>query len=270
MLHLYHAGPSVCSVKVRVGLAEKNIEWQSMPIKLDQGEQLNPEYLKLNPNGVVPTLVNNELVVIESSIILEYIDQLCKKTQLMPSDLNSQTLTKIWLFRCLDIHAAINTLSFATVMRNKILASKTPEQIEASIVKMPSMTAAIKRRNVIKFGLKSDYLTGDFSTLKRLFEDMHNALNATTWLMGNDYSLADVALIAYIDRLDRLGFSQLWLDAPQINRWLAQSKARASYATAVEAYISDTAKLQMRQEAYKAWPELEQQWQYFLANSTNH
>ena len=72
MLELYHAAPSVCSVKVRVGLAEKKLQWQSKPIALDKGEQFSPSYLELNPNGVVPTLVNDGFVVTESSVCLLY------------------------------------------------------------------------------------------------------------------------------------------------------------------------------------------------------
>lgn len=264
MLHLYHAGPSVCSVKVRVGLAEKRLPWQSKPIALDKGEQFTPQYLELNPNGVVPTLVNDDLTVVESSIILEYIDQLCDKTQLMPSELNAQTMTKIWLLRCLDIHAAVNTLSFATVMRNKILANNTPEEIEQSIAKIPNKNAALKRQDLISNGLKSSYLDNDLNTLKRLFNDMQQALDSKKWLMSDDYSMADVALIAYIDRFERLGFADLWENQPGISRWLEQSKARTSYADAVEAYISQQAKQAMRSSGEKMWPELQKQWQVCL------
>jgi len=264
MLHLYHAGPSVCSVKVRLGLAEKNLPWQSMPIAIDKGEQFTPQYLELNPNGVVPTLVDDDFIVIESSIILEYIDQLCDKTQLMPNELKAQTQTKIWLLRCLDIHAAINTLTFATAMRTKILANNTPEEIEASIAKIPNKNAATKRRDLINNGLSSAYVESDLNTLKRLFDDMHNALSKQTWLMSDSHSMADIALLAYIDRLERLGFSGLWTHTPEVSRWLEQSRARKSYSIAVDPFISPQAAQGMRSSGEKLWPELEKQWQICL------
>ena len=73
-LKLYHGGFSVCSAKVRVGLAEKNSAWESFPIDLVAGEQFDPNYLKINRNGVVPSLIDDGTVITESSIILEHID----------------------------------------------------------------------------------------------------------------------------------------------------------------------------------------------------
>ena len=260
MLDLYHAGPSVCSVKVRIGLAEKKLAWQSKPIALDKGEQFSTDYLQLNPNGVVPTIVNDGFIVTESSVILEYIDRLCGKTQLMPSDLNAQTIIRIWLFRCLDIHAAVNTITFATVMRHKILANQSAEEIKQSLNKMPSKNAAMKRHDIIQNGLESMHVDSDLSVFKRLFSDMQSALASNKWLLGDEYTLADTALIAYLDRIERLGFSGLWDSSPDISRWLDQSKARASYAEAVEDYISLQAKQSMRSSGEKAWPALKEQW----------
>ena len=86
MITLYHGKTSVCSQKVRLGLAEKGIEWQSRELNLQKGEQQSPEYLKLNPNAVVPTLLTTDGNIIrESSVVLEYIDTL-SKPHLMPVD----------------------------------------------------------------------------------------------------------------------------------------------------------------------------------------
>jgi len=66
VIELYHTNMSVCSQKVRFALAEKKLRWEDHHINLQAGEQLRPEYLKLNPNAVVPTLVDNGTVIIES------------------------------------------------------------------------------------------------------------------------------------------------------------------------------------------------------------
>lgn len=58
-LNLYHGSSSVCSSKVRIGLAEKGLDWHSNPFNLKTGEQNNHDYLKLNPKGVVPTLLDD-------------------------------------------------------------------------------------------------------------------------------------------------------------------------------------------------------------------
>ncbi len=74
MLELYHNGLSSCSQKVRLVLAEKDIDFTSRDINLVAGEQHAPDYVKLNPNHVVPTLVHDGRVLIESSLIDEYLD----------------------------------------------------------------------------------------------------------------------------------------------------------------------------------------------------
>lgn len=69
MISLYHNDMSVCAQKVRMTLAEKQLPWESHHLDLRAGDQQKPEYLKLNPNSVVPTLVDNGTVIIESTVI---------------------------------------------------------------------------------------------------------------------------------------------------------------------------------------------------------
>jgi glutathione S-transferase len=73
MLELYHTVNSVCAQKIRIQLAEKRLPWSSRIMTL-RGDQFEPGYLKLNPNGVVPTLLHDGEPVIESSVILYYLE----------------------------------------------------------------------------------------------------------------------------------------------------------------------------------------------------
>ena len=85
MIELYHSVNSVCAQKVRVVLAEKNLEYQEHLMTL-RGDQFDAEYMKLNPNAVVPTLVHDGRPVIESSVILYYLDDAFANPRLMPKD----------------------------------------------------------------------------------------------------------------------------------------------------------------------------------------
>ena len=75
MLDLYHNGSSVCAAKVRVLLAEKGVGWTGHYLDVLAGDQFDPEYIKLNPNAVVPTIVHDGVVVTESTVICEYLDE---------------------------------------------------------------------------------------------------------------------------------------------------------------------------------------------------
>ena len=264
-LELYHGSSSVCSSKVRIGLAEKGLDWVSRPVNLKAGEQNDPDYLKLNPNGVVPTLVTDDQIVVESSVILEYIDEIGAGERLMPTQEPARTQARIWLTRCIDIHAAINTMTFSTVQRQKILAANTPAQIDAMIARMANPATASKRRDMIDNGLKSPSVDAAFFTLKRMLDDMQTALDKHAWLLGNNYSIADAAILSYVDRLDRLGQSGLWAErTPAVQTWLANSRARPSYA-AISDYIPDAEAESTRAEGEALWPEVKVKWDGFLS-----
>ena len=86
MLHLYHHGSSVCAAKVRLALAEKGLPWQGTYLDILKGDQFDPEYVKLNPKAVVPTLVHDGKIVTESTLICEYLDDVFPEPSLRPAD----------------------------------------------------------------------------------------------------------------------------------------------------------------------------------------
>ena len=93
MLTLYDFGNSVCCQKVRITMRAKGLNWEPIKVDLFKTEQYDPKYLKLNPKGVVPTLVHDGKPVIESTLICEYIDQTFPQTpQLIPADPWRQSL----------------------------------------------------------------------------------------------------------------------------------------------------------------------------------
>ena len=97
MLTLYHGVTSTCSKRVRMALAEKGVEWDSVHLDLSRRDNLEPEYLKINPNGVVPTLITeNGTVIIESTVILEYLDDAYPDIPLKPDDPIARARMRLW------------------------------------------------------------------------------------------------------------------------------------------------------------------------------
>src|ERR1700740_2908453 len=73
---LYNAPQSTCSQRVRFVLNAKGLPFEEVKLDLLAGDQLKPDYLELNPNGVVPTLDHDGSIVIDSSVIIEYLDEI--------------------------------------------------------------------------------------------------------------------------------------------------------------------------------------------------
>src|ERR1700688_615421 len=76
MFTLYNAPQSTCSQRVRFVLNAKRIAFTEVKLDLLAGDQLKPNYLALNPNGVVPTLDHDGAIVTDSSVIIEYLDEI--------------------------------------------------------------------------------------------------------------------------------------------------------------------------------------------------
>ena len=107
MLILYDGTTSVCAIKVRITLVEKGLDFQSRNIDLRKGEQFSSDYLQLNPNAVVPTLVDGENIVLESSIIMQYLEDLIVDNSLLPESPQSRAKMRMWLKRIDDLEVKL-------------------------------------------------------------------------------------------------------------------------------------------------------------------
>ncbi|MFD0981072.1 glutathione S-transferase family protein [Tropicimonas aquimaris] len=268
MRKLYHGPTSVCSQKVRVALAEIGLDYESQMLDLQKGDQFAPAYMRLNPEAVVPTLIDRDLVLVESSLIAEYLDKTYNGSAFMPDDPGLEMRVRHWLLRCLAVHAAINTLSFSTFMRDKALETKSLKEIEAAISRMPDPVLRAKRRDLYANALKSDHVAQALRHLLRTFEDMSEHIGGGAWVSGPAFGLADIGLVSYIDRLDRLGFSGLWTDDfPMIATWLDAMRARTSYAVAIAEFIPEATALAQRAGGAVHWPMLALRWRETIAES---
>jgi glutathione S-transferase len=142
MLEHYHNINSVCSAKVRIALAEKSLEVTEHLLTL-RGDQHDPAYRKLNPNGVVPTLVHDGKPIIESLLILYYLDETFPEVPLMPSDPALRHRVRSYN-KLIDeyVHNSCMILTFATAFRPNL--STRPRSSVPSISAASSNTSSIR------------------------------------------------------------------------------------------------------------------------------
>lgn len=234
MVILYHFGGAICAQKVRLALAEKAVEWE--PRECSGATLRDPEYLKLNPSGVVPTLVHNGRAFTESRIISEYVNESFHGPALMPADTAVRHRARGWSKQVDDsLHLNIFVLTFAAIARDAFLAM--PPEVRATA--MPGLLDPVKRRisnDLLSDGLDSPWIAMALNRFERLVHDMEMQLAGSRFLAGDVYSLADADLTAYVNRLHDLGLGEMMTAMPALNRWWDDMRLRPSYEAAIVAW----------------------------------
>jgi glutathione S-transferase len=238
MIELYHNDMSVCAQKVRFALAEKKLSWKGHHLNLRAGDQQKPEYLKLNPNAVVPTLVDNGAVIIESTVINEYLDDAYPEQRLRPADVAERARMRLWT-KQLDesVHAATSVVSSAIAFRYQKLVIGM-EALEEFHKKMPDPVKREKSWENITKGVESRFFAEAVKRFDKLLADMENSLTESPWLAGKEFSLADIGYAPYVTRLDHLQLQFLWDKRPHIPAWYDRLRERRSYTEALEKWFN--------------------------------
>ena len=193
MIELYHNDMSTCSQKARLALAEKGLDWTGRELALRDGDQLRPAYLALNPNGVVPTLAHDGAVIVESTVINEYLDAAFPDPPLRPRNPAALARMLLWT-KQLDegLHAHTGVLSGSLAFRHQYL-KKPPEELEAHLDRIPDPARRARSRQNIELGIDAPAFPATIRRFDKLLADMEAALESGPWLAGAEYSLADVA-----------------------------------------------------------------------------
>ena len=254
---LYHNEISTCAQKVRFALAEKSIEFESILLDLTQGQQYEPDYLRLNPNGVVPTLVHGGDVIIESNIINEYIDDALDGPDLKPATPAGRARMRLWTKRLDEqVHPQTITLSFAIAFRQRFL-DQTEEQREAFLRKSPSEARRALMRDLIDKGINSDRFPAAVLAFDAMLGELERRLADNRWLAGDDFSLADIGYTPYVTRLEHFALDRLWSDKPHVADWYGRIRSRPGYAQAISQWLPAPLIQALNKAGQRAWPTVQ-------------
>lgn len=257
MLTLYHHGSSVCAAKVRIILYEKGLEWRGEYVDVLAGEQFEPAYLKLNPNAVVPTLIHDGKVVIESTVICEYLDDLFPDSPLRPEDAYAAAQMRIWTKRVDErLHPMTSVLTYTASHRHTILDNNSADQVEGIINETRDPVKRARKREWIELGMDAPTAMQAVAEFKRTMTDMDNVLAEQPWLAGDTYSLADAALSPYLNRLSMLSMDPFWQRYANVADWFGRVRSRASFEPALFAWVPDGLRNSLATNGAKSWPKV--------------
>lgn len=235
MIDLYLAKNSICTQKVIMTLHEKKLEWRPHWIDLFNNRQYDPEYLKINPKGVVPSLVHGADTVIESSLICEYIDQVWPQPALRPVDAGALARMRLWS-KAVDegLFEATRELSFSAMFRER-LRGMSEEQRQQRFNNVGDPGRKARYISTYEEGVESPYVLQGIAAWEKLFANMEKALSGGGgWLVDGVYSLADINLIPLVARLDYLDLLDVWIAGrPLSQAWFTRARQLPAFAVAV-------------------------------------
>jgi len=233
MLQLYNHRTSCCAVKTRFALNEKGLDYESIILDLRAGDQFKPEYRKLNPNAIIPTLVHDGTPIIESTVIMEYLDDVFPTPSLRPADPRVRARMRVWTKKPDEGgHSMSGSLGFALSHRY-LITDSSPEAIAAHLAKIPDPQRRERQRLSIELGLDAPMVKEAAQYFHKLVREMDVALADGPWLAGNTFSLADIALAPYITRLDDMGMSAFWRGFPSVMDWYERIQTRPSHGKTI-------------------------------------
>jgi glutathione S-transferase len=225
---LYNAPQSTCSQRVRFVLNTKQLPYEEVRLNLLAGDQLKPDYLKLNPNGVVPTLDHDGQIVIDSTVITEYLDEVEPEESFTPEDPVKRAHMRALMHFIDEMPAAAVRVptfnlaflpNFRKMSREDFVAMAESKPLRKEFMMSMGQT-----------GFPKAEMDAALARLRRAWERMEAEIEASggPWLLGKDITLADVAVMPALVRMDDLGMPD-WQDLPRVKTWFDNIRAHPSF-----------------------------------------
>lgn len=225
-VHLYHSGLSNCAMRVRMTLEEKSVPWTSHHFDLTKKEHITPEYFGINPNGVVPTLVHDGAVIIESNDIIDYIDKTFPNPPLRPSDAALLEDMYWWMKSAVEIHVkAVKTFIYFNKMQGRMKQTEQQKKAYESLQTNKELLAFHKRSS--GSGFTQEDADAAAAILDEFFAEANRRLQTQEWLVGEQFTLADITWVPLHFTLSGAGYD--FNRFPAVEAWVRRIHQRPSY-----------------------------------------
>jgi glutathione S-transferase len=234
--HVLHFAGSSCSQKLRIFLNLKGIPWESHPIDLPGHENFQPWFLGINPRGLVPVLVHDGKVHIESNDIITYLEKTFPEPRLIPAGHENEVAAL--LRHEDDLHLDLRTLSFRFVFA----PPGPPKSAEAlasyaangtgTVQGMPDRDKQIQIefwQRAAKEGFTDERAHASAHKFRAEFDALDQRLAKQPYLMGESLSVLDIAWFIYAYRLSLAGYPFKRLH-PHVSAWEEKLRARPEFA----------------------------------------
>lgn len=221
-------------MRVRMVLEEKNIPWTSHHLDLRKAENVTEDYFRIHPKGLVPALIHDGVVHIESTEIINYLDETFPKPHLTPASHEDKTRMSDSMNQATNNHIHVKTYMFA----NQIGASMSKTKQELAMYhQLQANTELLEfhAENSSAEGLSENRIATATETLNDCFSNIERQLGMQNCIASDSFSLADITWIPLYLTLNNAGFP--FSGYPNIINWADAIKSRPSFHKGITAWM---------------------------------
>jgi glutathione S-transferase len=237
-VHVLHFLFSVCSQKLRIFLNVKGVPWKSHPVDLMANENLSPWFLGINPRGLVPVLVHDGAVHIESNDIITYLEEKFPQPRLIPAGQKNEVAEL--LRHEDDLHKDIRTLSFRFVFApaKPLKSAEDLKKYAAGSGTVRGKKDAVIEKQVdfwsrlAQYGIADADACGAAAKLRAAFDEIERRLAKHPYVLGDMLTVLDIAWFIYADRLTLAAYPFARLH-PRVANWFGKLQQRPEFAREV-------------------------------------
>lgn len=192
MLRLYHWEPNANSGKPMLALAEKGVPYESHYLDLLKFDQHQPAYLAINPDGTIPAMVHGDLVLTESTPMMEYVDEAFDGPPLKPRSPAERWRMRWWM-RFFDAYfgPSLSMIGWSVFVGPSV-REKDPAELEAAIERIPLPERRVAWRKAIHGAFSDEEMKESQRRVAVGIGLLEQALSDREWLASDQYSLADI------------------------------------------------------------------------------
>jgi glutathione S-transferase len=234
MMILHHAWRSSASRRVRLCLAEKGLDYEGHHVDLEKMEHHSPEYLAINPLGVIPTLIHDGKPLHESGTICEYLDESFPDPPLRPDSPYERAEMRNWIRHIDGLIGNLIIFNWRHHLQ-KTAEQWSDEELAERLKKIPSK----ERQEAWLRVARKPYTEEEREAARgklvaQLLDRMEEALKPAGWLVGKAYSIADIAAVPFVKRIDEeIAPHEVTANKhPRVSQWWASIQARPAFAKA--------------------------------------
>jgi glutathione S-transferase len=235
MLKLYHAEPGANSLKALIPLKEKGLEFESIYVDLHRFEQHEPWFIAINPEGQVPVLDHDGVIITHTTVINEYLeDAFPDAPPLRPDDPGGRARMRYWNKFC-DEHV-MESVSMHGWHRMVSIIARSIEsgEFEKLVERIPLHEQRIKWKKA-RSGFSEAELANATRKIEVAVDKVERQLATTPWLAGDMYTLADVNFFCHAGLYLPRMFPEMRLEerAPRLTEWVARIRERPGVQAAL-------------------------------------